>query len=105
MRNFGIGARLLGLVGLFIGCLLAYGAWSFKTLGELQVTGPLYQRIVQSKDLIADVLPPPEYIIESYLVALRVTRSDDAAQRGGLLERLRALKTEYDARHKYWLKQ
>lgn len=105
MRSLGIGARLLGLVALFIVCLLSYGAWSFKTLGELKVTGPLYQRIVQSKDLIADVLPPPEYIIESYLVALQITRSDDAALRKQLMERIGALKAEYDTRHEFWKKQ
>ncbi|BBJ23259.1 hypothetical protein [Candidatus Nitrotoga sp. AM1P] len=49
-----------------------YGMWSFKTLNELKVNGPIYHRIVQGKDLVADILPPPEYIIESYLVSLQL---------------------------------
>lgn len=37
------------------------------TGGELKVKGKLYTRIIQMKDIIADVLPPPRYIIESLL--------------------------------------
>jgi radical SAM superfamily enzyme len=57
---------------------IAYGAWSFKTLHEVKVNGPIYERIVQSKDLIADILPPPEYIIESYLVCMQIQDAPDA---------------------------
>ena len=64
LSNLRIRTRFMLLLVLFFAGFLLYGAWSFKTLAELKVNGPLYQRIVQSKDLIADVLPPPEYIIE-----------------------------------------
>ncbi len=83
----------------------AYGSWSFRTLNELKVNGPLYQRIVQGKDLIADILPPPEYIIESYLVSLQLLESGDKAEQNRLIERLRTLKDEYDVRHEFWLKE
>jgi hypothetical protein len=45
---------------------------------------------VQSKDLIADVLPPPEYIIESYLVVHQLwgARDDRPAARNGKLREL-----------------
>jgi methyl-accepting chemotaxis protein len=33
------------------------------------VNGPVYQEIVNGKDLIADILPPPLYIVESYMLA------------------------------------
>jgi hypothetical protein len=36
-------------------------------LDRVKINGPLYQQIVSGKDLIADILPPPEYIIETYL--------------------------------------
>ena len=51
--------RFLILIGCFAAGFAVYGAWSFKVLNEIQVNGPIYQRIVQSKDLIADILPPP----------------------------------------------
>ena len=62
---------LILLTTFFIG-FTVYGAVSFHTLNALKVNGPLYQDIVQNKDLVADVLPPPEYIIESYLVTLQM---------------------------------
>lgn len=97
-----IGTRLVALAGVFVLGLAAYGGWSLKTLREIEVNGPIYQRIVQSKDLIADVLPPPEYVIESYLVSLQLAGTPDVTRQSALLARLARLKSEYDARHEFW---
>ena len=95
--------RFLILLSTFFIGFAVYGAVSFLTLNALKVNGPLYQDIVQNKDLVADVLPPPEYIIESYLVTLQMMAADGPAQ-GRLLERLKVLKGEYDTRHEVWAK-
>jgi len=57
--------RFAALIVVFALGYIVYGVWSFKTLNELEVTGPLYQRIALGKDLIGDILPPRIYIIES----------------------------------------
>src|ERR1017187_10342229 len=88
-RNFKLWHRFAFLVGLFAFGYIIYGVWSFKTLNELKVNGPIYQRIVQGKDLISDILPPPEYILESYLVALQLYVADDRAEQDRLIERLK----------------
>ncbi len=80
-----------------------FGFATFKVMNTVTVNGPLYQRIVQGKDIIADVLPPPEYIIESYLVALQLIQTTDPAEISALAARFQTLKTEYESRHKYWL--
>ena len=36
-------------------------------LNQLKVGGPLYNKIKLGNDLVADILPPPEYVIEAYL--------------------------------------
>lgn len=82
-----------------------FGAWSFKTLRELEVNGPLYQRIVLGKDLVADVLPPPEYIIESYLVALELANQDKREEKANTLARFNKLYEEFNTRHDYWKNQ
>ena len=82
-----------------------FGFATFKAMNTLNVNGPIYQRIVQGKDIIADILPPPEYIIESYLVALQLTQATDPAETSALVTRFQALKTEYESRHSYWLGQ
>lgn len=92
------------LLVVFVIGLSAYGIWSFSTLNDLKVDGPIYQRIVQSKDLIADILPPPAYIIESHLVALQaVSAAPD--ERKALVARLKILKGDYDKRHAFWAEQ
>ncbi len=92
------------LLAILIAGFAAYGAWSFKVLGELKVNGPIYQRIIQGKDLIADILPPPEYIIESYLVSLQAMAAPPA-ERKALIASLKTLKNDYDTRHAFWLKE
>jgi hypothetical protein len=82
-----------------------FGFATFKAMNTLNVNGPIYQRIVQGKDIIADILPPPEYIIESYLVTLQLTQAADPAEISALVTRFQSLKTEYESRHSYWLGQ
>jgi aspartate racemase len=105
LRSLKLSYRFGILIGLFTLGFAVYGAWSFKTLNDLKVSGPVYQRIVQGKDLIADVLPPPEYIIESYLVTLQLSASEDKAEQDALAARLKTLKADYDIRHEFWLKE
>ena len=80
--------------------LMAVILASNYALSELKVGGPLYSKIKLGNDLIADILPPPEYIIEAYLEATlaRQDPSTVAARR----ERLAQLKKEYDERHAFW---
>src|SRR5688572_17260321 len=72
---------------------------------EVQVNGPVYKRIVQGKDVIADVLPPPKYIIESYLLVLQMLDETDPATINDLIDRGKALRTEYDTRDAVWVKE
>ena len=97
--------RFLLLLAMFTIGFVVYGLWSFKTLNELQINSPLYQRIVQGKDLVADVLPPPEYILESYLVTLELANTSDKKDQALLISKFMQLKDEYDTRHQYWLNQ
>ncbi|PWC41381.1 methyl-accepting chemotaxis protein [Azospirillum sp. TSO22-1] len=82
---------------------LAAGAAGNFAINELKVGGPIYQRIIFGKDLIADILPPPEYVIESYLEA--TLAMNDPASVEAHRARLAKLHKEYDERHDYWLAQ
>ena len=96
--------RFAILLAVFAAGFAAYGWWSFRTLDQLKVNGPVYQKIVQGKDLIADILPPPNYIIESYLVSLQLSTSEKTAH-AALVARLKTLQGEYETRHAYWREQ
>lgn len=81
---------------------IIFSAFAFFTLQQLKVNGPVYDRIVQGKDLIADILPPPGYIIEAYLVSQQLFDATDAAKIEQLSARFQTLKKEYDDRHLFW---
>jgi methyl-accepting chemotaxis protein len=77
-------------------------ATSVYGLAQLKVGGPLYNQIKLGNDLIADILPPPEYVIEAYLEATLALH--DPAQLAAHRDRLAQLKKEYDERREFWIK-
>ncbi|RTL41590.1 MAG: HAMP domain-containing protein [Burkholderiales bacterium] len=96
-RNVGVGTRLgmLALVsGLAVATAAAVGLWAssrITTLGE---------RVIESKDVVADVLPPPLYLIEARLV---VSQAIDGSMSPAEARReLQRLSAEHDAREAYW---
>ncbi len=105
LRALKLSHRLAVLIVIFSAGFILYGLWSFKTLHEWKVNGPVYQKIVQSKDLIADVLPPPEYILESYLVTFQLMATEDRAEQAQLIARFTTLKHDYDERHAFWTRE
>jgi methyl-accepting chemotaxis protein WspA len=90
------------LVGVFLVGFLGFTVVAWETLERVKINGPFYHDIVRGKDLIADVLPPPAYIIESYLVALQLVDHADKAELGPLLERAKRLRREYEDRRAFW---
>lgn len=94
--------QFLLLIALLVAGFAIYGAWSFKTLNDLRVNGALYKRIIQGKDLIADILPPPAYIIESYLTTRQMMDANTDKQVAELTARLKRLRDEYETRHNFW---
>ncbi|MES2127647.1 MAG: response regulator [Pseudomonadota bacterium] len=105
LRTLKLSHRLAALIAIFSLGFVTYGIWSFQTLNALKVNGPVYREIVAGKDIIADTLPPPLYIIESYLVVLQMTASGDAAERAALVRRLSVLRAEHATRYRHWLGQ
>ncbi|PWC34284.1 methyl-accepting chemotaxis protein [Azospirillum sp. TSO35-2] len=97
-------AALTNLFGVVVTLgFLAVVVTGALALRELKVGGPIYQRIVLGKDLIADILPPPEYVIEAYLeTTLAMNDPSSVEQRRA---RLAQLRKDYDERHDYWLKE
>jgi methyl-accepting chemotaxis protein len=76
-----------------------------NTLSEVSVNGPVYAKIVQGKDLIADILPPPEYVIETYLNAYELVNETDPAVRAKQIDHYKQLEKDYNQRHDYWVKE
>ncbi len=73
---------------------------SDTALRKLKVGGPVYERVVLGKDLVADILPPPAYVLEAYLEATLAMQpgSDVPAHKQALAK----LKQDYDTRQAFW---
>jgi len=104
-KNASIGKKLMVLLVVFIVGYTTFGLISFSTLNILRINGDLYNQIIMSKDLIADVLPPPGYIIESYLDVLQAVDETDPAQIDYFFKELKRLETDYNDRHKFWVNE
>ena len=97
-------AGAANLFGVAVGLgFIALVATSAIALSQLKVGGPAYRQIVLGKDLIADILPPPEYVIEAYLEATLAL--NDPASAEAHAKRLAQLHKDYNDRHQYWLQQ
>ena len=103
-RGVKIYVKIYMLAGIITFGLIIFTAISFSTLTRLKVNGEIYVQIVKGKDLIADILPPPEYIIESYLTAQQLLNTTEESEIGALVDKSKKLKSDYDSQHTYWAK-
>ena len=97
--------QLLAVLLVISAGFVIFGAFTLRTIEQVKVRGDTYNQIVQGKDLIADILPPPDYIIESYLTVLQLTRASDAEQIETHLKTMERLEKEYNDRITYWEQQ
>ncbi len=68
-----ISARVyLALIGVFLTTLVVAGVRAWVAVRTVEVGGPLYAKIIADKDLVADILPPPAYVVEAYATVLEL---------------------------------
>jgi len=107
--------QLAALLLAFLVGMIAFGIYSNYCLirtsskisaaeAKARVNGDIYNRIVLTKDLLADVLPPPAYLIESYLMALRLIDSADKSGQEMLIGQIDRLHREFNASFNRWNK-
>jgi methyl-accepting chemotaxis protein len=94
--------RLFTTTAIFATVLIAFGLFTARTLSKVRVGGPYYAQIVQSKDLVADILPPPAYILEAYLLSFQIVNTTNAGEREQYVTRLGQTEKEYHERLQVW---
>jgi methyl-accepting chemotaxis protein len=102
ISRFSILQQILFIVFIFSAGIALYISTSAYFFSISKVNGPIYRQIIQGKDLIADILPPPEYIIESYLVALQAQDQTPGKQLETQQKNFDRLQKKYEERHVYW---
>ncbi len=99
IRRQMVGSALLSLAGF-----LLFGIIAFVTLNDLKITGPRYQKISQGKDLIADVVPPPQFLVEPFLAVHQMIDESDRRRLESLIQESQKFHANFEERHRYWEK-
>ena len=90
-----IASVFLGMTALFV--------ISTYTISKTSIGSTTYQSIENSKDLLADILPPPLYVVETYLDALQTVNTNDAASLekiyGSIAQHKKAFQQQYELWH------
>ena len=99
-RRISLGAAVGAFAGALVMSLVLQTAATHYAIGVVGIGGPAYQRISAAKDLLGDILPPPEYIIEAYLEANLLYAGTGEAKTH--IDRLAQLHKDFDDRRAYW---
>jgi methyl-accepting chemotaxis protein len=85
-KNIRVAIRLPFAVLLAVIVLIVFAVTSLTTLGTVKVGGPREQAITQHNTLLADILPPPAYLVETELAAMELRFAADTGDAAGLAE-------------------
>lgn len=100
-RDWRFRTKIISVLVLLTTGLVVVGALSFTTLSKVAIGSPAYRDIVDSKDLLADVLPPPAYLVEYQLEAHELA-SNAEADIGSFERRFAELEAAYETRMSFW---
>lgn len=99
LNNLSMKSKIVLLACVFTIGFLTFGAMTYRTIATSKIGSPIYEQIVEAKALRADILPPPGYIVETYLLShLTQDAADEANPPEKLAERVaqyERLKSEY----------
>ena len=97
-----IRGKMVGLVTVMVAGFGAFWGVSHQTLKYVGVGGDAYATIIRGKDLLADILPPPVYIIESQLNVIELVSEKDPQRQARLLAQAAELREQFQARRAVW---
>ncbi len=94
-------SRLMSIFGIIVtaGLLAAFAIQNYS-LNTLKVDGPLYHSIAERKDFVADMLPPPLFVVEAYAAAYEANFHEE--RRADALARIGELKKQFDVSRSRW---
>jgi len=104
MNNMKITAKLYLLLFCFVAGFALFWLIAQATINDLSVNGKIYKKIVNNKDLLADIQPPPLYLLESYLI-VQQARDAKPHELKVFKYQFSKLKKDYLDRRAYWQKE
>jgi PAS domain S-box-containing protein len=103
-KNLSLAWKFGGMLLLMIVGFLTLAYMSYSTIENVRINGDMYNKVVLGKDLIADALPPPVYIVETSLMAHLMVEETDPAAKAKLIEKIKSLQGDFQTRCEFWRK-
>ncbi len=96
--------QMMCLLGMMIIGFVMAGSIAYISNNKVVVQGEVYQDIIDNKDLIADILPPALYLVESWQLSLEMValRSEPIQP---LINKSDALTATFQERLAFWKQQ
>src|SRR3954451_14086748 len=104
-RDLSIKARLYGLVAVAVLGFAAVLGVTYWLSAQYQVNGPLYQRLMLRKTVMAEVEPAALSIIQPKLTVNTMLLARDDAEVRLLVEQFRNEEARFRERQAYWRKE
>jgi methyl-accepting chemotaxis protein len=104
-RNLPVTAKLATLAAVGVVSSIVFATVAISTVSVVRIGSERYDQIVEQNILLADVLPPPAYLVETNLATYKMAAAGSVGDQATveelatLIDRLRA---DYDARQQYW---
>jgi len=95
--------QLVGLALLSFLGMLGFGVFALQTLSESKIGGPRYDRITRGQAMLADALPSPAYVGDSYLAALEMLDETDAASLRRDIEKGAVARQKFESSYGAWI--
>ena len=94
--------KLFYILGISIIAIISILILSQYVLNSVKIGSSNYQEIVNSKDLLADILPPPGYILEARLASFELIHAKTKEEKSELFNKLTQLEKDLNVRNDYW---
>jgi methyl-accepting chemotaxis protein len=103
-KRLNVKGQIAVLTALFVLGLGVFGTVSYQTLNTVKVNGPIYADLQNCSDLIADIVPPGQTILEPYIYAMQMLDETGSAKLDELVEKGKNWQKTYLDRYEYWTK-
>ena len=84
-------------------CFASFAITGYILFNEIIIHGKLYNTISKNKDLLADILPPPSNLVESYFNFHEILLETDSVARTQKIKKASALQSTFEQRENIWI--
>jgi methyl-accepting chemotaxis protein len=107
LKNIRVAVRLPFVVAVALLGLIGFALMAMSTLNTVKIGGPVEAKVSQQNALLADILPPPGYLVETQVAAKELRAAVEAGDQAAAAAARSSIDTNVAAFHDriaFWLK-